>query len=369
MRNRTGVGIIGCGTISEIYLKNLTGLFQEVEVLGVCDLDDSAAERRTHEFSLPNRYRSYDELLADPKVEVVLNLTTPRAHFATTAKAIAAGKHVYSEKPLGITFAEASELRRLAAAAEVRLGSSPDIPLGAGVQTCRKLVDDGYIGRVVGASANLIKRGVETWHPNPDFLYQPGAGPLLDMGPYYLSAMVQIMGCVAEAAGMSGISFPTRIITSQPRYGEIITVNIPTYVNSLLRFESGALASFTATFDVHRANLPYLEIYGEEGTLSAPYPNNFGGPIRLFRPNREEFMEIPSLFGYADNSRGLGLADMCKAIRSGRPHRASADLAAHVLETLDAIRESAESGSRIVVVSRCERPAPMARNSVPGVLD
>lgn len=366
MSEKVGVAVVGCGTISEIYLKNLTGLFKEVKVLGVWDLNPDAAKKRTLDYSLPRVYRDYAELLGDRDVEVVLNLTIPNAHFEVSQQAISAGKHVYSEKPLAVSLAEGRELIRLANAAEVRLGCSPDTFLGAGSQTCRKLIDDGYIGKVVGVSANLIKRGVETWHPNPGFLYQPGAGPVLDMGPYYLSALVNMLGCISEAVGMSAISFPTRFITSQPKYGQIIEVKTPTHVNSLLRFENGALGTFTATFDVHKANLPFIEVYGENGTLSVPYPNDFGGPIRLFRPETGNFTDFPPIFPYQENSRGLGLTDLCKAIRTNRPHRASAELALHVLECLEIILNGGQGGT---VSSRCPRPAPMARGGVSGILD
>ena len=363
------VGVLGCGMISEIYMTNISRLFKEIEVIGVYDRFPEAAEKRAKQFELKNCYGSYEEMLSDSEIDVILNLTIPLVHYDTTKQAILAGKHVYTEKPLAATFKEARELVQLAKAQGVRLGSSPDVPLGSGVQTCRKLVDDGYIGRVVGASANLIKRGVETWHPNPDFLYQPGAGPLMDMGPYYLGAMLQIMGPAVSVSGMSSISFKTRTITSQPRYGETIQVNVPTYVNALINYESGAMGTFTATFDVHKASLPFIEIYGSEGTLTMPDPNVFGGPVQLYRPEKGEFIEFPMIFGYEENSRGLGLADMCKAIISGRDHRANAGTALHVLEMMDGILQSAEKGARYNLETSCSRPAPMAMRGLPGVLD
>lgn len=369
MNEKTRVAVLGCGAISEIYLKNLICLFREVDVIGVCDLDLCAAEKRQAEFSLPKCYRTYSDLLADDDVEVVLNLTNPLAHFETTVAAIAAGKNVYLEKPLATTFKEALELDRMANEAGVRLGCSPDTPLGAGIQTCRKLLDDGYIGRILGFSANLFKRGVEARRPNPDFLFKKGGGPLLDMGPYYLTALVQMAGPVTEVSGMWGISFPERTVTSQPGFGRIIKVDVPTYVNSLLRLESGALGVFTATFDVYCANLPHLEIFGTDGTLSIPYPNDFNGPIRLFRREKGEFLEIPPLFGYGENSRGLGLADMCKALRTGRPHRAGADIAVHVLEVIEAIQHGAVQKNHVAITTRYERPAPMTPCGVPGILD
>ncbi|MEA4969661.1 MAG: Gfo/Idh/MocA family oxidoreductase [Candidatus Pelethousia sp.] len=364
------VAIIGCGNISDIYLKNLTSLFKEIELLGVCDAQDELAQRKTEAYSLACRYHSSDELLADPRVEIVLDLCPPLLHYEINKKALCAGKHVYSEKPLAARYDEAKELLALAADKGLYIGCSPDTVLGAAVQTCRRLVDTGAIGDVVGCSANLIKRGVETWHPNPNFLYQPGAGPLLDMGPYYLGALLQIVGRIKSVSGMAGISFQQRVITSQPHFGEMIDVNVPTYVNALLGFESGAQGALTMTFDVYKANLPFLEIYGSEGSLSVPDPNCFGAsPILLYRPERNEWLEMPFMFGYAENSRGLGLADMARALRTGRAVRASGEAACHTVEIIEAILASAEQRREITLESPYSRPAPMVNSPKAGMLD
>ncbi len=360
MNQTVGIGILGCGNISEIYLKNLTSLFHGVRVIGVCDVNDRLAEEKTAAYALPRRFHSFDEMLASDEVEVVLDICPPLLHYELNKKALLAGKHVYSEKPLAAEYAQARELVALAEESGLLIGCSPDTVLGASVQTCRKLIEGGLIGEVVGCSANLIKRGVETWHPNPNFLYQPGAGPLLDMGPYYIGTLLQLAGRVSAVQGMSGISFKERVITSQPHYGEIIHVNVPTYVNALLEFESGALGTLTMTFDVHKANLPFVEIYGAQGTLSVPDPNCFGAsPILLYRPEKGEWLEMPLLFGYAENSRGLGLADLCRAIREGGGVRASAQAALHTVEIIESILASAQSGSKVKLESGYNKPAPM----------
>lgn len=353
------VGIVGCGMISEIYLKNIKYQFKDIlHVRGVFDRNSAAARQRADQYGLERCYESYEQMLSDPEIDIVLDLTTPKVHYAINRQAIEAGKHVYSEKPLAITYQEGAELLALAHDKGVQIASSPDVPLGALIQTARKLVEEGVIGRVVGATANLVKRGVETWHPNPDFLYQPGAGPLLDMGPYYLTALLHIVGPFAAVSAMDAISFPTRVITSQPHYGETIHVNVPTYVNALLQFACGALATFTTTFDVWKAKLPYIEIYGSEGTLSVSDPNLFGGTIEVAKPG-EKYTEVPLQFPYSDNNRGLGVADMARAVLEKTDSRVDGKYAVHVLETMDAISRSARTGQRITLESTCGKPAAM----------
>lgn len=365
-----GIGIVGCGVISDIYLKNLTTLFREVHVLGVCDTIRESAQKKHDEYNLPKSYDSYEDMLNDTDVELILDLCPPAIHYQINKQALLAGKHVYTEKPLCGTFEEANKLCALATERGLTLCSSPDTVLGAAIQTGRKLADDGVIGSIVGCSANLIKRGVETWHPNPFFLYQKGAGPLWDMGPYYINTLLQIMGRIKAVSAMTATSFPERIITSQPHYGETIHVDVETYVNALLRFESGAVGNLTMTFDVHQSHLPFVEIYGAEGSISVPDPNLFGGePILLYRPEDGTWKEIPFMFGYADNSRGLGLADACKAIRRNRKPRAGMEAAVHTVEIMESILKSAEEKKEITLKSSYERPAIMQSTAIPGILD
>ena len=360
MKEIVNIGILGCGNISDIYLTNLTTMFHGVKVLGVCDINLDAVKAKTEKYNLPVLFHSYEEMLASDEVDVVLDLCPPLLHYEMNKKALLAGKHIYSEKPLAVEYGQAKELVELARASGLQIGCSPDTVLGASIQTCRKLIDSGMIGDVVGCSANLIKRGVETWHPNPNFLYQPGGGPILDMGPYYIGTLLQLVGRVRSVQSTSTISFKERVITSQPHYGEIIHVNVPTYVNTLLEFDSGALGTLTMTFDVHKAHLPFVEIYGSKGSLSVPDPNCFGaGPILLFRPEQGDWLEMPEMFPYHENSRGLGLTEMCRAIREGRECRANGMAALHAVEIMDTIGKSAETGKKIQLESDYHRPAPM----------
>ena len=362
------IGIVGCGDISGIYLQNITNMFKEIEIAGVCDLIPERAEKASKEYGL-HVYKDMHELFADPQVDIVLNITRPYEHYDVSMAAIAAGKHVYSEKPLGATYEEGKKIKEAAAAKGVRLGGAPDTFLGAGIQTCRKLIDDGYIGEPVGATAFMVCRGHESWHPDPEFYYKFGGGPMMDMGPYYVSALVNLLGAIKNVTGMARASFPTRTITSQPHFGKVVDVEVPTYTMGLLQFASGALGSIFTTFDVHKANVPIIEIYGSEGTIAVPDPNTFGGPVALFRPEEGKFSEFPLVFGYPENSRGLGLADMAKAIATGRPQRAGVDLTFHVLEVMTGIERSAKEGGTLEIGAEYQRAAPMVNVELSGVLD
>jgi len=363
------IGIVGCGAISGIYLQNLTQLFTEVEVAGVCDLIDQRAEDALAAYNIPRKYKDMHEMFADPTVDIVLNLTRPYEHHQVSMAAIAAGKHVYSEKPLGATLEEGMEIRDAAKAKGVYLGGAPDTFLGAGIQTCRKLIDDGYIGRPVAATAFFACRGHESWHPDPAFYYQFGGGPMLDMGPYYITALVNLIGAVKTVSGFAQKSFPTRRITSEPHYGTIVDVEVATHVAGQMEFACGAVGTIIQSFDIHAHKLPILEVYGTEGSISVPDPNTFGGPIMLYRPESKTHMEIPLTFGYEENSRGLGLADMAKAIQTGRKARADVDITFHVLEAMTNFAKSAETGKHIGMTTAPERPVPMVNGLLPGVLD
>lgn len=363
------IGIVGVGAISGIYLQNITGRFRELEIAGVCDLIPERAEKAAADYPVGRIYRDMHELFADPQVDIVLNLTRPYEHFDVTKAALLAGKHVYSEKPLAASLEEGKELVRLVEEKNLLLGGAPDTFLGAGIQTCRKLIDDGFIGEPIGAAAFLICAGHESWHPDPDFYYQYGGGPMMDMGPYYLTALVNLLGGVAGVNGMSKASFPTRTITSQPHFGETITVRVPTYVTGQLAFACGAVGTIFTTFDVHHTDPCRLEVYGSKGTLYVPDPNGFGGPVRLLRPEDGTLREMPLLYRYADNSRALGLADMAKALRTGRPARADRQQTFHVLEIMEAIQKSSEEKRYVSLQSRYARPAPMADCRLEGVLD
>lgn len=361
------VGIIGCGVISGIYLKNLP-TFEAVEVVACADLVLERAQARAAEFRVP-RACLPEDLLADPSIDLVVNLTIPKAHAEVALAAVDAGKSVYNEKPLTVRREQGQELLRRAAQRNVLVGGAPDTFLGAGLQTCRQVIDDGLIGQPVAATAFMAGHGHEHWHPDPAFYYQIGGGPMFDMGPYYLTALVSLLGPIERVAGSARITFPERTITSKPKSGEKIQVETPTHVAGTLDFRSGAVATVITSFDVWSHSLPKIEIYGSEGTLSVPDPNTFGGPVKLRRGRDADWEDVPVTRHYSGNSRGLGVADLAQALRSGRPARAGGRLAYHVLDTMHAFLESSETGHYSHLESSCDRPAPLPADLPPGRLD
>lgn len=361
------VGIVGCGVISGIYLKNAQ-VFQLYDVVACADLLVERAQARAAEYNVPKAC-SVEELLADPSVEIVLNLTIPKAHAEVSLAALEAGKSVYNEKPLAVTRQEAQKMLELARSKGLLVGGAPDTFLGAGLQTCRKLIDDGWIGEPVAATAFMMSHGHESWHPDPEFYYKAGGGPMFDMEPYYLTALTSLLGPVRRVTGSARISFPERTITSQPKYGQTITVDVPTHVAGVLDFASGAVGTIVTSFDVWGGQLPRIEIYGSTGTLSVPDPNTFGGPVLLRRAGEKEWSTIPLTHGYAENSRGIGVADMAYALRTGRRHRANEALTFHVLDIMHAIHEAAAEGRHVELGSTMERPAPLPMGLLHGHLD
>jgi len=350
------VGVIGCGNVCPAYLK-AAKTFPVLDIVALSDATPEAARARSEEFGVPAR--SVEDVLADPAIEIILNLTIPRSHVDVGLRAIAAGKHVYSEKPLGVTVAEARRLVEAAKARRLRLGSAPDTFLGGAHQTARSCVDHGLIGRPVGGTAFFMCPGHERWHPSPGFYYLAGGGPMLDMGPYYVTDLINLLGPVASVVGVGTRTRRERLITSEPLAGSRIPVEVPTHVTGVLTFVGGATVSMTMSFDVSRHRHGPIEVYGESGSLIVPDPNHFGGKVEVATA-AEDWREVPVRRAYADgNYRILGLADMARAIRTGRPHRASGDLAFHVLEVMEAFQKSSESGAAVAIASRPERPAPM----------
>ncbi|MGI6706597.1 MAG: Gfo/Idh/MocA family protein [Clostridia bacterium] len=361
------VGIIGCGNISGIYLQNCSQTFEILDLVACADLIPERAQAKAEEYQI--KAMSVEELLADPEIEIVVNLTIPKAHAEVCTAALEAGKHVHVEKPLAISREDGQKLLELAKAKGLRIGAAPDTFLGAGIQTCRKLIDDGWIGEPIAATAFMTNHGHESWHPDPEFYYKVGGGPMFDMGPYYLTALIALMGPVKRVTGSARITFPERTITSAPKYGTKITVDVPTHVAGVMDFANGAIGTIITSFDVWSAQLPRIEIYGTEGTISVPDPNTFGGPVYVRRAGASEWSEIPLTHGYAENSRGIGVADMAYAIRSGRPHRANGGLAYHVLDIMHGFHDASDSGSHYELASTCEQPAPLPLNLPKGLLD
>ncbi|MBQ8611593.1 MAG: Gfo/Idh/MocA family oxidoreductase [Oscillospiraceae bacterium] len=392
------VAMIGVGAISGIYLQNITHTFHQVELRGVCDLIPERAEKGKAcvdeaiaagaKAVSPVIYKDMYEAFNDPEVEVILNLTRPYEHYEVTKQALLHGKHVYSEKPLAVDMEEAAELVALAEEKNLRLGGAPDTFMGAGIQTARKLIDDGYIGDIVGATCAMVCHGHETWHPDPEFYYKRGGGPMLDMGPYYITALVQLLGEAKAVSGMTRKTFEKRVITSEPHNGEIIDVDVDTHLAGNILFSSGAVAQIITTFDVHYTNGARFEVYGTKGTLIVPDPNTFGGPVLLLRPEdiaavRSDpglakhdiptaypgYRQIPLMFDYNENSRALGLTDMCVALRSGREHRANYQQQRHVLEIMTSFSKSSAEGRTLELTTRYERTAAMQPNILHGVLE
>jgi len=379
--NPVSVGIIGAGYISEIYLANLMTRFDNVRIVAIADLMVERARERATAYNVAAM--TVDELLADPGIELVVNLTIPLAHAEVALAAVAAGKSVYNEKPLTATREQGRELLARAGENGVLVGAAPDTFLGGGLQTARQLIDDGAIGQPIAATASMYTRGHERWHPDPAFYYQPGAGPMFDMGPYYVTALVSLLGPVVRVGSSAGISFPERTIASEPRRGEVIEVNTPTHIAATLDFATGTIGTVTTSFDLYDTTHSVLTVYGTEGTLRLPDPNTFGGTVSLLqsaaykaqrdplsvgrRPGEAAVVptgdpaweDVPLIHGFIENSRGLGVADMARAIRKGTPPRASGELAYHVLDIMHATLESSDVGRHIMIESTVERPAAL----------
>ena len=351
-----GVGVVGCGNIAPIYLKNL-GAFPETAVVAIADLDPSRADARATEFGV-RKATDLEGLLCDPDVEIVLNLTVPGAHYEVSKAALQAGKHVYVEKPLAIDLREADELLSLAGTKNLNVGCAPDTVLGAGIQTCRALIDTGAIGEPLSFQAFMMCPGHEGWHPDPAFYYKMGGGPLFDMGPYYVSALVTLLGPVRRVCGASKRSFAERTILSEPKRGQAITVDVPTHLVTVMEFGCGAVGQLTTSFDVQSHTLPHIEVYGSEGTLRVPDPNGFGGPVMLRSKGDGDWRDVPVTRPFSENSRGLGVRDMVLAVREGRAPRASGRLARHALAVFHAAHRAPATG-QYVEIEPVERPAAM----------
>ncbi len=366
------VGVIGCGNISGIYLQNIPA-YRGITLRACADMRPEVAQAQAGRFGI--EAMSVDQLLASGDIDLVVNLTIPAAHFGVSLAALSAGKHVFSEKPLAVDFEQGRRLVDEAEARGLHLGCAPDTFLGAGGRLARKLVDDGVVGRILSGTAFLMSHGMEHWHPDPEFFFKPGGGPILDMAPYYLSALINLAGPVKRVVAMSSIGFPERTITteSSPRKGERITVETPTHVMALLEFASGAQVTFSMSWDVWKHGHPAIELYGTEGSLRVPDPNFFGGHVEITERGGDwrsvDSSEMP--LGAANwrspnwapdapsraNYRALGLADLASAVLNGTPHRSSGRLGLHVLEVMHSILEGAATGQPMAITTTVERPA------------
>ena len=360
------IGIIGCGNISQAYF-NGARAFGDIQIKACADLNPDAARRKAEE----NGVLAFgiDELLGDPEIGIVVNLTLPQAHAEVNLQALHAGKHVHCEKPFAVTRAEGQAVLALAAQKGLMTGAAPDTFLGGGFQTARKLLDDGWIGRPVSGTAFMNCHGHEGWHPNPGFYYLTGAGPLFDMGPYYLTALVHLLGPVKGVVAMGGRALDERTATSEGARGKILPVEVDTHVAGVLEFCNGALITLVMSFDVWKSEGRHLELHGTHGSLKLPDPNCFGGPVSLFRPGMESWQEMPLSHGYTENLRMIGVADMSSALRHGRINRCSGEMGYHVLDVMHALGDSSRTGKRVEIESRCIQPAPLPLNLQAGKLD
>jgi predicted dehydrogenase len=347
------VGIIGCGTIVGAYLATFPRL-KSVKLVAAADIDPARAEAVAHKHPGVRAMRVVD-LLADDQVDLVLNLTIPVAHAEIALQAIGAGKSVYNEKPLAATTREGRMVLDAARSADVRVGCAPDTVLGTGIQTARKAIDDGLLGAPISATATMVTPGHERWHPNPDFYYVPGGGPLLDMGPYYISALVTLLGPVAAVIGATSHTRRSRTIGSGERQGEIIPVTTDTHVSGVLTHASGALSTIFMSFDAVATVSAHIEVHGDNGSLVVPDPNRFDGDVKLRRLGAADWATLPVSAGYIDSSRGFGLEDLANTPRGQEP-RAGGKLAFHVLEVMESLLASAHEGKAVAIESRCDRP-------------
>ena len=369
------VGILGCGVISRTYVSDIQAFYPRLKIVACADVSLALAEKLAREFDIPKACLTED-LLGDEAVEIVVNLTPPQLHVSLDKQIIAAGKHLFSEKPFAPGVAEAGEIMALAKAAGVRVGCAPDTFLSSGLQSVRWYLDRGLIGRPFFVTANMTTFGYETWHPNVEPFYRKGAGPLYDMAPYYLSAIVALLGPIESIAAFGTRGIDKRRLYVGARAGEEITPEIPTHYTAILRLCSGVVANLNVSFDIYRSNLPMLEIYGDGGTLAYPDPNFGGGAPRVYRKEqyldplfrdtdearalKETFRELPELFPRPkDYSRGIGVLDLAAAIDSGRPNRAGGELATHITEAIEGLIASAESGAFYRMRTTCERPEPL----------
>ncbi|MFL5725029.1 MAG: Gfo/Idh/MocA family protein [Chloroflexota bacterium] len=350
-----GIGMVGCGNVSRQYTKGLAG-HEGVRLVACADADPTRAEALATETGI--RALTVDALIVDPAVEVVLNLTPVAVHPEVSMAAIAAGRHVHSEKPLATDRDQARRILDAAQQAGVRVGCAPDTFLGSSLQTARAELDSGRLGDPIGCSVAFVNRGPEVFHPAPAQFFGDGAGPVLDVGVYYLTALVHLLGPIRAVTALDRVTFPEREVLVGPAAGSRFPVTVPTHVVGAIEFESGAVGGFTMSFDAGATMAPKLELQGTSGIMVLGDPNTFDDPVR-WRPRDEDTWSQAPVAGRPGLGRGIGVVDLAAGIRSGGPHRASGELAYHVLDAMLAIGEAAANGRRIEVLSRVERPAPM----------
>ncbi|SMY08142.1 Gfo/Idh/MocA family protein [Flavimaricola marinus] len=372
-----GVGIIGCGNISTAYLQ-LAPMFKSLRLVAVADINMATANAQAEKFGV--RADTVDDLLKAGDVDVIVNLTIPAVHYEVTRKILEAGKHAYSEKPLVLTLDEGKDLRDLGAAKGLRIGSAPDTFLGGAHQLARATIENDSVGKIIGGTCHVMGHGMEHWHPNPDFFYQPGAGPILDIGPYYVTNLIQLIGPVKSVASLATATFPERTISNGPRNGETVPVNTPTNIHALLEFANGATVTLGASWDVWKHRHANMELYGTKGSLFVPDPNFFGGTVEMSEKDGPitEVAPVDHPFGkvnQTDNSgngranyRAAGLADMATAIDEGREHRCSIDLAVHAVDVMTSILRAGAEKRFVELSTTCAQPAALSPEQAQALL-
>ena len=365
---KLGIGIIGCGNISTSYLR-LAPLFKGLKVRAVADINPDAAKARAEEYNV--KAQSVEDLLANPEVDVVINLTIPDAHFGVTKRILEAGKHAYSEKPLVLNLKEGKTLRDLAAKKGLAVGCAPDTFLGGAHQQARAALDEGKVGTITAGSAAVLNHGMEHWHPNPDFFFLPGAGPMLDLGPYYVANLINLLGPVKRVGALTSSAQAERTISNGPRNGQTVPVKTPTNIHALLEFHSGATINLSTSWDVWHHKRNHFELYGTEGTLYVPDPNFFGGTVEIgsksgklkaLKPWKHPFGKVNQNHNGRElaNYRTAGLADMVAALVEGRDARCSLERALHGVDVMTACLTSGETGKFVTLTTTCTRPAALS---------
>ncbi|GGA51547.1 Gfo/Idh/MocA family protein [Pelagibacterium lentulum] len=377
MTKTMGVGILGAGNISTAYLK-LAPLFKGLEVRAVADIVPEAAKARADEFGV--LALTPDQMLANDEIDVIVNLTIPDAHYRVSKDIVSAGKHAYSEKPLVLTLEEGEDLRAAAKSNGVEVGCAPDTFLGGAHQQARAIIDDGHVGKIVSGTCHVMSYGMEHWHPNPDFFFKPGAGPVLDIGPYYIANLINLVGPVKRVTAFSGSARDKREITSEPRRGEFVTVETPTTIHAVMEFHNGAIITLGASWDVQAHQHANMELYGTDASLYVPDPNFFGGELVIARRDGEREIvepwahplgvpnwERPNGPPFA-NYRTAGLADMVQAIGEGKKPRCSLDATLHGVDVMTSILKSGETGNAIELTTTCERPEALGPEKAQALL-
>ena len=380
MSKTLGVGIIGCGNISWAYL-TLAKQFKHIEVKAVADMNMAVAEARAKEFGV--KAQSVKDLLKNDDIQIIVNLTVPAVHYKVSKQILDAGKHVYSEKPLTLSYKDALALQKYAAKKKLRVCSAPDTFLGSSHQLARKAIDDGKIGKVVSGTCHFMGPGMEMWHPNPDFFFLPGGGPMLDMGPYYISNLVNLIGPVKRVSALANTGRKTRTLRNGPRNGEVLKVKTPTTYHALLEFAQGACITVSLSWDVWAHKHQNMEIYGQTGAMFVPDPNFFGGDVMVAGADQKPTV-LPAWdhpFGKNNwghhnsqtdvifaNYRCAGLADMADAIMKKRLARCDISVVAHVVEVMTSVMEAGAKGKVIKLKSTCKRPAPLGPDEARGLM-